>query len=113
MAGLPWCVCHRIMENSCEELSLIWGQREQDEVYSTSEMIEDCTVHLPVPAANVFIGLRFYFGEGEDLHAGPACSHASFSPCVLSLPGSISLYSFGEPRAKSPWQLRFLLPRRN
>lgn len=91
------------MENSCEELCLIWGQREQDEVYSTSEMIEDYTVHLPVPAANVFIGLRFYFGEEEYPHVRPTCSSASFSLCVLShCLGAISLYSFGEPRAKSP-----------
>lgn len=51
------------MENSCEESCLIWGQRKQDEVYSTSETIEEYTLHLPAPAANVFIGLRFYFEE--------------------------------------------------
>lgn len=49
------------MENSCEEPCLIWGQRKQDEVYSTSETIEEYTVHLPAPAANVFIGWRFLF----------------------------------------------------
>lgn len=91
------------MENSCEELCLIWGQREQDEVYSTREMIEEYTVHLPAPAANVFIGSRFYFGEEEYPHARPTCSRASFLPCVLShCWGAIPPNSFEEPRAKSP-----------
>lgn len=51
------------MENSCEESCLIWGQGKQDEVYSTGKLIEEYTVHLPAPAANVFIGFRFYFEE--------------------------------------------------
>lgn len=81
---------------------MIWGQREQDEVYSTSETIEEYTVHLPAPAANVFIGLRFYFGE-EYRHARPTCSRASFLPCVLShCLGAIPLDNFGEPHEKSP-----------
>lgn len=80
------------MENSCEELCLIWGQREQDEVYSTSRMIEDYAVHLPAAAANVFIGLRFYFGGEEYQHARPTCSPCQLlAMCPLTLPGSLSL----------------------
>lgn len=91
------------MENSCEELCLIWGQREQDEVYSTREMIEDYAVHLPASAANVFIGLRFYSGEEEYQHARPTCSRASSLPCVLSpCLGAIPLGNFWRTMCKEP-----------
>lgn len=89
------------MENSCEELCLIWGQREQDEVYSTSEIIEDYSVHLPAPAANVFIGLRFYFG-------GVSACKANLQPCQLlavcplTLPGSYSPVQFWRTTCKEP-----------
>lgn len=66
-------------------LCLIWGQGEQDEAYSTREMIEGYTEHLPAPAANVCVGWRFSFGEEKYLHARPTCSHASFLLCVPSL----------------------------
>lgn len=75
------------MENSCEESCLIWGQRKQDEVYSTGGTIEEDTVHLPVPAANVFIGLRFYFEEEKQPRARPTCGHARLlAMCPLALP---------------------------
>lgn len=89
---------------------MIWGQRKQDEDYSTGETLEECTVHLPAPAANVFIGWRLRFEEKEP-HARPACSRARLlALCPLHCLCAIRVPDFGGLHAQSLPQLHFLLP---